>query len=113
MAEWVWLRRFKGESPAARPSWTEGADLASLREALAAIEGERAPLVAGLTDARLQEVIPYRTFKGEEQRGRLSELCQHVANHSTYHRGQAATLLRQVGATVPSTDFVVFTRQTC
>jgi uncharacterized damage-inducible protein DinB len=31
-------------------------------------------------------------------------------DHSTYHRGQAAAFLWQVGATVPSTDLVVFTR---
>jgi uncharacterized damage-inducible protein DinB len=111
MAEWVWLRRWKGESPTARPSWASEADVAQLREALSAIERERAEFVAGLTDARLEGLTSYRTLKGEEQRGRLSGLCQHVVNHSTYHRGQAATLLRQVGATVPSTDLVVFTRQ--
>lgn len=112
MAEWVWLRRWKGESPTARPSWASGADVTRLRESLSAVEGERAEFVAGLTDARLDEPVSYRTLKGEEQQGRLSELCQHVVNHSTYHRGQAATLLRQVGASVPSTDLVVFTRQT-
>jgi uncharacterized damage-inducible protein DinB len=111
MAEWVWLRRWKGESPTARPPWAGGAEVARLREALSAVEGERAGFLAGLTDARLGEPISYRTLKGEEQRGQLAGLCQHVVNHSTYHRGQAATLLRQVGATVPSTDLVVFTRQ--
>jgi uncharacterized damage-inducible protein DinB len=32
----------------------------------------------------------------------------HVANHSTYHRGQVATLLRQLGARPVSTDLLVF-----
>jgi uncharacterized damage-inducible protein DinB len=36
------------------------------------------------------------------------DLLRHVVNHSTYHRGQAATLLRQVGAVAPETDFVVY-----
>jgi predicted alpha/beta hydrolase family esterase len=31
-----------------------------------------------------------------------------VVNHSTYHRGQASTILRQLGAAAPETDFVVF-----
>jgi uncharacterized damage-inducible protein DinB len=29
-------------------------------------------------------------------------------SHSTYHRGQVATLLRQLGQTPPTTDFLVF-----
>ena len=32
----------------------------------------------------------------------------HLVNHSTYHRGQVTTLLRQQGATGVPTDFLVF-----
>ena len=31
-----------------------------------------------------------------------------VVNHSTYHRGQAATQLRQLGQTPPNTDLIAF-----
>jgi len=34
-----------------------------------------------------------------------------VANHSTYHRGQVTTLLRQLGAKAVSTDMIVFYRE--
>jgi uncharacterized damage-inducible protein DinB len=34
-----------------------------------------------------------------------------VVNHSTYHRGQVITLLRQLGAAVVATDFLVFIDQ--
>lgn len=30
----------------------------------------------------------------------------HVANHGTYHRGQIATLLRQLGRKAASTDYL-------
>jgi uncharacterized damage-inducible protein DinB len=33
---------------------------------------------------------------------------QHVANHSTYHRGQIALMMRQLDAEPPATDFHVF-----
>src|SRR4029077_12589430 len=36
-AEWLWLRRWKGESPSAQPDWVKG-DITSLREKLMAIE---------------------------------------------------------------------------
>jgi uncharacterized damage-inducible protein DinB len=31
-----------------------------------------------------------------------------VVNHSSYHRGQLATMLRQVGASPMATDYVLF-----
>jgi uncharacterized damage-inducible protein DinB len=32
----------------------------------------------------------------------------HVVNHSTYHRGQITTMLRQLGARPVPTDFLMF-----
>ena len=37
------------------------------------------------------------------------QVLQHVFNHSTYHRGQLVTMLRQLGVTkIPLTDFEAF-----
>ena len=41
----------------------------------------------------------------------LWQLLQHVANHSTYHRGQITTMLRQLGAKATSTDLIIFYRE--
>jgi uncharacterized damage-inducible protein DinB len=39
-------------------------------------------------------------------------MLQHVVNHSTYHRGQVATMLRQSGATPPKAmDLIAFYRE--
>jgi uncharacterized damage-inducible protein DinB len=38
----------------------------------------------------------------------LAHLMQHLANHSTYHRGQVALTIRQLDAEPVSTDFHVF-----
>jgi len=38
----------------------------------------------------------------------LPHLMQHLANHSTYHRGQVALMMRQLGAKPLATDFHVF-----
>jgi len=35
-------------------------------------------------------------------------MIQHVMNHSTYHRGQVTTMLRQLGAEVTPLDLLVF-----
>ncbi|HEU5394788.1 MAG TPA: DinB family protein [Candidatus Methylomirabilis sp.] len=36
---------------------------------------------------------------------------QHVVNHSTYHRGQVITMLRQLGAKPVATDLIAYYRQ--
>jgi len=38
-------------------------------------------------------------------------MVRHAVDHSTYHRGQIVTLLRQVGVTPPNTGLIVFYRE--
>ena len=110
VAEWVWLRRWRGESPTAPPSWATGSSLAGLRSQLGAVEDERGQYLAGLSDADLERIVEYRTMAGQACADPLAGLIRHVANHSTYHRGQAATQLRQLGQTPPGTDLVTYLR---
>jgi len=49
----------------------------------------------------------YVNVKGETWPYPLHEMLVHVVNHSTYHRGQVATMLRQLGKTPLSTDYLV------
>jgi uncharacterized damage-inducible protein DinB len=110
-AEWVWLRRWLGESPTSVPAWTGKSSLAELKAELAAVEAERASFLARLTDADLEGVVSYRAMDGQAFSNPLAQLMRHVVNHSTYHRGQLATQLRQLGHTPPSTDLTRFLRE--
>jgi uncharacterized damage-inducible protein DinB len=47
---------------------------------------------------------------GEAHADPLAPLIRHVVNHSTHHRGQAATQLRQLGQAPPGTDLVAYSR---
>jgi len=38
----------------------------------------------------------------------LAHLMQHLANHSTYHRGQTSLMMRQLAAAPVATDFALF-----
>lgn len=105
-AEWLWLRRWKGENPNGRPEWTKEPSLEVLETRLGDIERERTELLATLTDDDLQRDLAYRNMAGDPFANTLGDLMTHVANHATYHRGQLTTMLRQVGATPPATDFV-------
>jgi uncharacterized damage-inducible protein DinB len=110
-AEWVWHERFNGRSPTALPGEDQLAELAALRDRWSALEAERRAWLEGLEPDAGSRVIEYRTLKGDAFRGVLWPLVQHVANHGSYHRGQVAVFLRQLGTKPPATDLVAFDRE--
>jgi uncharacterized damage-inducible protein DinB len=110
-AEWIWLRRWLGEIPTAVPDWVSKPTLADLKAHLAAVEVERSSFLASLSDAELDRVVSYRNLAGQAYAEPLDGLIRHVVNHSTYHRGQVATQLRQLGLTPPNTDLITYLRQ--
>jgi uncharacterized damage-inducible protein DinB len=107
-AEWIWLRRWHGVSPKALLNPADFPDIDSLRTRWAEVERGQTEFIASLTDESLQRVIAYINTKGEEWKYPLGQMMQHVVNHSSYHRGQVTTMLRQVGATAVPLDFLVF-----
>jgi uncharacterized damage-inducible protein DinB len=38
-------------------------------------------------------------------------MLQHLVNHASYHRGQVATMIRQLGAKPIATDLIFFYRE--
>lgn len=109
-AEWIWLRRWLGESPAA-PGWVSRPNLLELKAHFSAVDAERISYLAALSDADLGRIVSYRNLAGQAYANPLSDLIRHVVNHSTHHRGQAVTLLRQLGVTPPNTDLITYLRQ--
>jgi len=105
-AEWIWLRRWTGESPTVAPAWVAEGTRSELVAKLEEIRVERSRFLEALPAQAFQSVIEYRTLAGQSYRNTLADLVRHVVNHSTYHRGQAATQLRQLQVVPPSTDFV-------
>lgn len=108
LAEWIWLRRWLGESPTGAPSWVASSTLEQLQGTLSEVQSDRSGLLARLDDTGLGGLVRYRNTKGEEYAQPLGDLMRHVVNHSSYHRGQAATQLRQLGEVPPGTDLILF-----
>lgn len=107
-AEWVWLRRWQGESPTTFAGAGELTTLPRLKDRYAAVERERRAFVEALPEARLAEPFTYRDMAGNSHSLLLVQSLQHVVNHGTYHRGQVTTLIRQLGAKPVSTDLSRF-----
>ena len=107
-AEWIWLERWRGTSPKGLPSPDEMKTLDGIKERWARVEEARSKFARDLSDERLGETISYFNLAGEGRKNRLGELFVHVVNHSSYHRGQVATMLRQLEHKPFSTDYVLY-----
>lgn len=107
-AEWLYLSRFKGVSPAATWNPAEFPSPAVLRERWAPLAADLAAFAAAQTEEGLGRALSYKNLKGEALSLPLGPVVLQLTNHSTYHRGQVTTLLRQLGAEPRSTDLVVY-----
>ncbi len=108
--ERVWLDRWTGRTPTTFPAFTVDPAPADLRGAFRAIEAERDTWLAALTDDVLAAPHPYTLFSGESSAEALADQVTHLTNHSTYHRGQAAAMIRAMDAAPPPTDFIRWAR---
>lgn len=109
--EWVWLERWHGRTPPGLPSAETLPDLETARQRFQEIDRNLVDYVASLTADDLHRVVQMKTTAGVPHAMPLWQMLQHMANHSTYHRGQVATLLRQMGAKPIGTDLISFYRE--
>lgn len=107
-AEWIWLMRWKGTSPRALLDPADFPSLPRLEARWTEVEAEQIGFLEDLTDSALDRQIAYVNTKGETWRYPLGQMMQHLVNHSSYHRGQVTTLLRQLKAKPAATDFLLF-----
>jgi uncharacterized damage-inducible protein DinB len=115
-AEWVWLERWQGRSPAKTEAWslwtTEScADLATLNQRWQDGVDSRAHFISELDESRLMAELPFKLLSGDPSSMRLVDQMQHVANHATLHRGQVVGMIRQLGIEPPSTDLLFYLRR--
>jgi len=113
--EWGWLAYWK--EPSHSPTfladlWTRHdtlfnpdafPNLTTVQLRWAEVEKEQAEFVSRVTNESLEKILPFRATHTS-----LAHLMQHLVNHSTYHRGQIALMLRQLDAEPLATDFHVF-----
>ena len=110
-AEQLWLNRWLAQPNPAVPQGRDLTTLAAARTRWEAIEAERAAFLAGLSERRLDETMTVAPSTGGEYVHSFREMFRHAIDHSSYHRGQLVTLLRQVGATPPATGLIMFYRE--
>ncbi len=112
----IWMHRFTGEEPIYTDLDTVPCDDLSTLRAERKAEDERIiDWVGSLGEDHLAGTISYRTITSPEDVTQpLAPALAHFFNHQTHHRGQAHSLLTQIGGrdAAPSLDLIYFQRET-
>src|SRR6185295_1459442 len=110
-AEKIWLSRFLGTALDPVPTENDFSELIPLviawEETAAGVEA----FLAWLTDEQLETPLSWSSSRGESFTRPLWQPVAHLVNHSTYHRGQIVTMLRQMGYPVSGTDLVYYLQE--
>ncbi len=109
-ADRIWLDRLSGIPQPAMIPETAVPTLAVLRQQWKLWRAEMAAYLASLSDAKLNEPFSHQDTKGNSYTYPLYHVLQHIINHSTYHRGQVVSMLRQQGARPVNSDLIYYYR---
>lgn len=105
----LWLSRFLGNPLTSRPEAGEYPDLPSWIAGWEETASQVEAFLAGLSDEQLAAPLTWASLPdGAAHTLPLWQAVMHLVNHTTYHRGQVISLLRQMGYPVPHTDLIVF-----
>ncbi|USK70035.1 DinB family protein [Peribacillus asahii] len=58
----------------------------------------------------VEAMAGYQNTKGDQFNNKIAEVVQHIVNHGTYHRGNIAAMIRQMGYEGVSTDYIFYLR---
>lgn len=104
-AEHTWLCRLQG----VKNNWPAEPDtsIATLLRHNALLRDH----VRTLDEQHVERLCTYHDLRGNAHEQSAWQMLMHCFNHSSYHRGQVVTIMRQLGLdTIPALDLVVFQR---
>lgn len=110
-AESIWLQRLKGDAPAVWKGSVFNGDLVALCKEIEENDAAFLSFAESCGEAFLLSPFRYNNLEGKEFTNSRADAILHCVNHSTFHRGQIITMLRQLDFTkLFSTDYITYCR---
>lgn len=100
-----WLDYMDGEGRNQLAWWDEQCELAALRPRFAAVESQWTDYLARLEADRLAQDFEFTEANGERFRLPIAVQLEQLIGHASYHRGQVALLVDQLGGETVDTDY--------
>lgn len=111
-AQTIWLKRLKNEPVNDWPGKNFSGSKSDLVNGFISSSEQLLDYVLALNDQDENSIINYANMKREKFSTPVYDIIIHCMNHSTFHRGQIITMLRQVEKTeLLSTDYIIYVRQ--
>ncbi|TGE36349.1 damage-inducible protein DinB [Desulfosporosinus fructosivorans] len=105
-AEELWLSRWMGEQGRTLLNPDHFPTHSLLADRWDDYSNQINSFILSLTEDDLTHLISYRNLKGIPYTLELWKQMLHVTNHSSYHRGQIVTMLRQLKKKPPALDLI-------
>ncbi|GAB4297737.1 MAG: hypothetical protein Kow0098_22290 [Ignavibacteriaceae bacterium] len=106
-AQFLWLGRIL--EPKKLNPWDEMSLEECFRASKASTE-EWLRYLEQTDDTTFGTLIRYTNTRGENFTNSVKVILTHVINHSSYHRGQIAMMVRNLGGEPAATDYIIFER---
>jgi uncharacterized damage-inducible protein DinB len=110
-AQKLWLARWTSSPDA---TLIHGKDVSTLLELIAlweTVSSQTAEFFQNFTEAKLRETILITTTTGKEFTHTFQQMIHHLVNHSSSHRGQIQSMMRQFGISPPNIDLITYYRR--
>ena len=107
-ADGLWLARWSGSSPARVSGAADFVTFVALRPVWDRVETDQQTFIEALGDSDLDRVVKYRTTDGAELSVALGPSLQHVVNHATHHRSEAATMITLISGSPPDSGLALY-----
>jgi uncharacterized damage-inducible protein DinB len=107
-AEELWLSRWMREQGRTLLNSDDFPTYTSLTDRWGDFRNQIDTFLMSLKESDLMEEVNYKNLKGIPYSLELWKQMLHVANHSSFHRGQVVTMLRQLKKQPPSLDLISY-----
>jgi uncharacterized damage-inducible protein DinB len=104
-AQWLWLSRWRGESPTKIESHEQYPTRDALELRWPLVHSATVDFLGLQSPQSLGRIVNYRNMKGEHFSLPLSDLMLHVLDHASYHRGQVASMIKRAGGQPAAISF--------
>ncbi|MGR3766227.1 DinB family protein [Rossellomorea sp. NS-SX7] len=102
----LWFSRLKGERLPVEKKMFETVEECELD--FSDLHNEILEWLRGMTDELVS--VSYMSSTGEAFENTREEILKHLVNHGTYHRGNVAAMVWQLGEKGVSTDYIYYLR---
>lgn len=110
-AEHIWHGRLQGVSALSWPAEGFTGTHAEAAKLLLGASQSLVDYINDIDDSTLQQTMEFKSVAGQPVSLKVHDMVQHCINHSTFHRGQIITMMRNLDVTdLPATDLSAYLR---